>query len=148
VLTRIFVLHRARLFYQVNLKPNKIPYILTIISNGDHSQKIHERLASPPVIYKTDLGFPLFQDHSFQIANRFVIDIFSLYPGFDFSVWRLKEAAVPTENHVFIVSGQTLKNLGAIDDWLVIHCCVTDNKRARQIHGSDVDFCIWAVGYA
>jgi len=75
-----------------------------LVDYGDHSQQIHEWLASLSVIDQTDLGLGLRTYAVFEIQNSIIVAVLSLDAGSDSAVRRLQEAAVLTDDFVSVIT--------------------------------------------
>lgn len=86
MLTRVLVRNRARLFDEIHLKPDEKLDGIRFPGYGYHGEKIHERLATSPIIDETYLCLPAQVDHVFEVQDRIVVDVLSFRAGLDFPV--------------------------------------------------------------
>src|ERR1700753_3308291 len=89
---------------EVNLKPNELKNLTGFISNRNHGEKIHERLSPFSVVDQAHLRFRLPRYRVFQVKNRTIVAVLSLYPSFYFSVRRLQKSTVLPSNLVLRIS--------------------------------------------
>jgi hypothetical protein len=147
-LTCVLVGHCTRLFHEIDLKAHdELDLVARIPGNWNHSEQIHEWLSSSPIIDQADLRFLLGYCHLLQVKDRFVVDVSTFDPRFHFSIGGLQESTVPAQDHVFAVACESLKVLGAVDNWLVVLFGVTNHECAREIHRADIDLGVWPGGY-
>ena len=142
-LTRVLVCYGSWLFNKVNLKSNIVLYFFAVPCYGYHSKQIHKWLSTFAVIYQTDLRLLSLFDHVLDAEHGLIVDILSLDACLNFAIWRLKETAIPPQYLMPCVCGQTLENIGTIDNWNVVLSHVAYDKGTRHIDGSYVDLWLW-----
>jgi hypothetical protein len=119
--TRVLVRHGPRLFHQINLETNEeFHFPARLPGYGNHSQEVHERLTTSPVVDQTDLCFCSTFNHVFQIVDGVVVNIVALDTGLDFAIGCLQKAAISAKNHVSCVAGKAFEVFGAVNDGYVV----------------------------
>jgi hypothetical protein len=86
VFTWVLRVDGRRVLNQVDLESNEMRSLSHLVENRDHCKQIHERLATFPVVDKTDLRFRLCVDAILQVQDGIIVAILSLDPSRDLAI--------------------------------------------------------------
>jgi hypothetical protein len=147
--TRVLVRHGPRLFHQVNLETNEeFHFTAGFPGYGNHSQEVHERLTTSPVVNQANLCFCAILDHVLEVIDRVIIDVVALDARLNFTIRGLEEATISSKNHVPRVTGKSFEILGTIHDRDVVQLSVTHDKGTGQINRANIDLGIRPARYS